>query len=139
MATETQAVYYRDAAGREPVDVFIDALRPAEAQVAVDGTCDLLNGLPEDAPPLAFPHSSQIDGALRELRCHYGRTLYRILYRRSGDLFVLLHAIEKHSDKVPPGDIALAKARFQDFRSRMDADPRAPPRAAGHDAPPKQR
>lgn len=25
--------------------------------------------------------------------------------------------------------------RFADFRERMDADPRVPPRAAGHDAP----
>ena len=118
---------------------FIDALRPAEAQVAVDDKCDLLNGLPENAPTLAFPHSSQIEGALRELRCHYGRTLYRILYQRSGKLFVLLHAIEKHTGNVPPADIALAKARFKDFRSRMDAHPRVPPRAAGHDAPPKHR
>jgi hypothetical protein len=28
---------------------------------------------------------------LRELRCHYGRRLYRVFYRRSGRLVILLH------------------------------------------------
>lgn len=135
----THAVYYRDARGVEPVDDFIESVRPAEAQKAVDNKCDLLNGLPPNAPPLAFPHSSQLVGALRELRCHYGRTLYRVLYQRSGSLFVLLHAIEKRSGKVPDGDIKVAQARFKDFKTRMEATRRVPPRAAGHDAPPKSR
>jgi len=91
--------------------------------------------LPDDAPPLAFPHTSQIEGPLRELRCHYGKRLFRILYQRSGNLFILLHAIEKSEDKVPEPDIKLAQARMKDFRARMDADPRVPPRAAGRDAP----
>ena len=55
------------------------------------------------------------------------------------DRSVRHHAIEKYSYKVPPADTALAKARFKDFRSRMDTDPRVPPRATGHDAPAKQR
>lgn len=134
----TQAKFYRDRSGREPVDAFIDAL-PPERAVAIDNKIDLLNGLPPDAPPLAFPHSSQVRGALRELRCHYGRVLYRILYRRSGNFFVLLHILEKRTGKIPEGDIALAEERFRDFRARMDAVPRVLPRAAGHDAPPRGR
>lgn len=134
----TQAKFYRDPSGREPVDEFIDAL-PPERAIAIDNKIDLLNGLPDDAPPLAFPHSTQIRGALRELRCHYGRTLYRILYQRSGNLFVLLHILEKRTGKVLQRDIALAQERFRDFRARMDARPRVPPRAVGHDAPPRSR
>lgn len=132
---ETQAVYYRDSRRQEPVDVFIEGLRPRGAQLALDDKCELLNGLPPGAPPLAFPHSSQIEGELRELRCHYGRRLFRILYRRSRNLFVLLHAIEKHSGRIPAADIAVAKARFADFQARMDTSRRVPPRAAGRDAP----
>lgn len=134
----TQAKFYRDRSGREPVDAFIDAL-PPERAVAVDNKIDLLNGLPDDAPPLAFPHSSQVRGPLRELRCHYGRALYRILYRRSESFFVLLHILEKRTGKIPEGDIALAEERFRDFSARMNARPRVPPRAAGHDAPPRGR
>lgn len=129
-----QAVFYRDSKGVEPVDAFVAALEP-EVQEEVDYTISLLNRLTGDDPPLPFPFSSQIQGQLRELRCHYGRRLYRILYRRSGSLFVLLHALEKRTAAIPAADIATAEARWQDFKARMDAPRRTPPRAAGHDAP----
>jgi phage-related protein len=131
----TRAVYYRDPNGAEPVNAFIDALRPVAAQEAVDDQIDLLNDLPADAPPLAFPHSSRVRGPLRELRCHHGRTLYRILYRRSANLFLLLHAIEKRTETIAETDITIAEKRFRDFRARMDAKRRVPPRAVGRDAP----
>ncbi len=132
-------MYYRDRRGREPVDDFINELRPRAAQRAFDEACALLNGLPPVAPPLAFPHSSQVDGELRELRCHYGRRLFRILYRRSRNLFVLLHGIEKTSGPLPATDIAVANARFADFQTRMEASKRVPPRPIGQDAPPARR
>jgi phage-related protein len=77
-----QAVYYRDTDGREPVREFIDAL-DEPTQAALDNQVDRLNLLSDRVPHLPFPHSSQVDGELRELRCHYGRSLYRVLYRRS--------------------------------------------------------
>lgn len=137
-AGRTQAVYYRDRSGAEPVNAFIDALRPV-AQETVDDQIDLLNDLPADAPPLPFPHTSQVRGPLRELRCHRGKTLYRILYRRSGTLFILLHMIEKRSGTISALDIVVAEERFRDFRARMDTERHVPPRAIGHDAPPKHR
>lgn len=147
----TQAVYYRAADGSEPVEDSLDRefpLRPrkknpsareievaATKRMTIDLQIDRLNGLANDDPPLPFPHSSQIEGQLRELRCHYGRTHYRILFRRSGNLFVLLHMIRKTSKAVPRADIELAKQRWRDFKDRMEARPRKPPRAAGRDAP----
>jgi phage-related protein len=95
----------------------------------------LLNRLEPQDPPLPFPFSSQVDGPLRELRCHYGRTLYRVLYQRSGNLFILLHALGKRSARLPAAGKALAQGRWIDFKVRMDAVERRPPRAAGRDAP----
>lgn len=131
----TQAVYYRDEDGNEPVSDFLEGIGAAAVQATIDLQIDRLNGLDPAAPPLAFPHSSQIEGALRELRCHYGSDLYRIFYRRSGNLFVLLHVFAKNSKKVPESDVTVAKKRWHDFETRMNTDPRKPPRAAGHDAP----
>jgi hypothetical protein len=37
--------------------------------------------------------------------------------------------------KVPPSEIKIAEGRWEDFKGRMEAGPRKPPRAAGHDAP----
>lgn len=127
-----QAVYYRDPNGREPVNDFVDG-RPRTAGG------DRLQDQPakpgrQQRPAAPVPHSSQVDGQLRELRCHYGRDLYRILYQRSGNLFVLLHAMEKRTGALPQADIDIARKRFEDFRARME-QPRRPPRPAGHDAP----
>lgn len=133
--SQTQAVYYRDKRGGEPVDVFIDSL-PAKAAAKVDDAIEEhLNGRDPKAPPPEHPHSSQVDGELRELRIRFARTRYRVLYQRSDNLIVLLHGIEKDTPKIPPADIAVAKKRMADFKVRMDAKPRVKTRAAGKDAP----
>jgi phage-related protein len=86
-------------------------------------------------PHLPFPHSSQVAGELRELRCHYGSELYRVLYQRSRNLIVLLHIFRKDTGRLPAAEIAIAEERWRDFKTRMDGERRRPPRAAGHDAP----
>lgn len=131
----TQAIYYRGKHGAEPVGRFIDALPAKRAAKIDDYIEEHLNGQPPDAPPPEFPFSSQIEGELRELRIRFANTRYRILYQRSGNLIVLLHAFEKNTGAVPASEKALAKRRMADFKRRMDARPRKPPRAAGQDAP----
>ena len=131
----TQAVYYRDPRGAEPVDEFIQALPPRRAAKIDEFIEEHLNGrLPQDPPP-PFPVTSQIDGELRELRIRFANTRYRILYQRSENLVVLLHAIEKDTGAVPQPDIKLALQRMTDFKRRMNASRRTPPRAVGGDAP----
>lgn len=129
-----QAVYDRAPDGSEPVRPYLDALDDETAAVLAQ-QIERLNLLSDDVPHLPFPHSSQVDGELRELRCHYGRQLYRVLYRRSERLLVLLHIFAKRTAKIPAADIHLAQQRWEDFKTRMDTRPRTPPRAAGHDAP----
>lgn len=135
----TQAIFYRDRSKREPVDEFLDGLPPKPATKIDDYIDEYLNGRAADAPPPEHPISSQIEGELRELRIRFGKTRYRILYQRSGNLIVLLHAFEKNTAGVPDADKQLAKRRMEDFKRRMDAEPRVPPRAAGRDAPPVTR
>lgn len=128
-------VYYRDSRGRQPVKAFISSLETAH-QVAID---NFILRVPEictpQHPDLPYPLSTSVDGSLRELRCHAGAQLYRILYRRSGNLLILLHAIKKNRGDIPQPDIDRANRRWADFKKRMDARPRKPPRAAGQDAP----
>jgi phage-related protein/ribosome-binding protein aMBF1 (putative translation factor) len=133
----TQAVFYRDVDGVEPVDEFIETL-PAKRSAKIDEYIDEhLNGRPPNEPPPEYPVSSQIDGELRELRVRFANTRYRILYQRSDNLIVLLHVIEKDTGAIPRSDIQLAKRRMTDLQGRMDATRRTPPRAAGNDAPPR--
>jgi hypothetical protein len=99
----TQAVYYRDKHGAEPVNEFIEALPAKRAAKIDDYVEEYLNGRPPEAPP---PE---------------------------------LHAIEKNTGAIDKSDADLAKRRMADFKRRMDAGKRVPPRAAGKDAPPGSR
>ena len=129
-----RAVFYRASDGSQPVDDFIERLT-IRKQVVIDNQIDRVNMLTPSSPHLPFPHSSQVRGELRELRCHYGSELYRVLYRRSRNLIVLLHMFRKDTGPIPQREIEIAESRWADFRARMDAERRRPPRAAGRDAP----
>lgn len=131
----TQAVFYRDEDGRQPVREFFEGRLTPGALSLIESQIEELNGLPDNYPPLPFPQTSQVEGGMRELRCHTGRELYRILYRRSANLFVFLHVIRKDSRVIPRRDIELAQRRWRDYKRRMDAPHRRGPRAVGRDAP----
>ncbi len=135
----TQATYYRDKRATQPVEQFINALPSRRAAKVEAQIQEHLNGRPTDAPPPNFPITSQIEGELREFRIRFGGTRYRILYQRSGNLMVLLHAFEKNTGSVPLSEVAVAKRRMADLRKRMNANPRKPPRAIGSDAPSRRR
>ena len=124
-------VYYRDQRSREPVNDEIDRLAERD-KVIVDNHIGRLKLF---GPDLPYPWSSQVEGELRELRADSGPTHYRILYRRSANLFVLLYFLDKRTGTIPKADIEIANKRWDDFQTRMNAKPRRPPRAAGHDAP----
>jgi phage-related protein len=139
MDGKTQAVYYRDSKGVEPVNTFQETLEKRAIAKIDDHVDHYLNGKPANEPPPEYPITSQVDKELRELRVRFADTRYRMLYQRSDNLIVLLHLVEKNTQKLPATDIQLAQKRFRDFRVRMGAEPRVPPRAAGRDAPLKNR
>jgi phage-related protein len=80
--------------------------------------------LEERGPRLPFPYSSQLEGRLRELRVHYGRTLYRVLYYGNAQrTFVLLHAFEKRSQATPQAELRTAVSRMAKDRDRKGRKP----------------
>lgn len=66
-----QAVYYRASDGREPVLELLESL-DVKRRVSLRNQIARLNLLSDETPHLPFPHSSQVEGELRELRCHFG-------------------------------------------------------------------
>ena len=101
--------FYEDEAGGRPVEKFFEQLPKQH----LGKVLQVLQMLEERGAHLPFPYSSQVEGRLRELRVHYGRALYRILYygdaRRT---FVLLHAFEKRTQALPSEEVALAMRRM---------------------------
>lgn len=61
----TQAVFYRDANGAEPVDAFIETLPAKRAAKIDDFIEEHLNGRPPNEPPSEYSISSQIEGELQ--------------------------------------------------------------------------
>jgi len=61
---------------------------PAAEQAAIRNAVEKLRAI---GPALAFPHQSNVAGAsqLRELRPRAGRSPWRALYRRIGEVFVV--------------------------------------------------
>ena len=101
--------------GREPVRDFLLSLPPKPRGKILQA----IQILSEFGINLPFPYSSQVEGRLRELRTHYGRTQYRILYYcDQNQVFVLLHAFQKRSQKLPKREIRIAIERMKTDQQR---------------------
>lgn len=94
-----------------------DAL-PVQEQKAIDGAVDKLASL---GPTLPFPHSSKVmgdpGGSLRELRPRAGRSAWRCIYERMGDVFVI-GAVGPEAQKDKAGfnsAVGAAKARLAEI------------------------
>jgi phage-related protein len=108
--------FYEEHDGASPVRDFIDAF-PKEKRAKLLAIVDLLS---DKGPTLQFPFSSHVRGKVRELRTHYGRDHYRILYAATGRRgFVLLHAVVKRSTSLAERDIRLAERRLHTWQSRQ--------------------
>lgn len=111
--------FYRNAQGEEPVRIFLNSL-DSKARAKVLQTVAILA---EFGPLVPFPYSSHVQGKLRELRAHYGKTLYRVLYFHDHQgTFILLHAFAKSTAKIPMREIKIAHARIHDYLSQKKGD-----------------
>jgi phage-related protein len=125
---KTQAVYYRDPKGREPVREFLDDLarRNPRAAAKIDHYVDRhLDGKPLSAPPPNFPISSHVGKGVRELRIRSASSQYRVLYAQPDGPPVLLHALEKKTPRLPARDRELAISRLKDHCRRRGGEPPA--------------
>lgn len=101
--------FYEDDQGKEPVKNFLLSLDKKRRGKLLQ----IIQILSEFGTTLPFPYSSHVEGKIRELRTHYGRMLYRILYYQDSDgIFVLLHAFKKNSKKIPKKNLRIAKERL---------------------------
>lgn len=107
--------FYQDEEGKEPVREFILSLDAKQRGKVLQ----LMQTLSELGPILPYPYSSQVEGKLRELRAHYGRALYRILYfQDTQGTFILVHGFEKKTAKIPKTEIEIARKRMLNHQER---------------------
>jgi len=104
-----QVVFFRGAGRLQPVQRFLEELEPPERRAAADHQVARLGALSTDDPPLPAPWDEQVESELRALRVRLGRDVFRILYRRAGNLFILLHAFEERGGEIPDDDLRIAR------------------------------
>ena len=116
-----QAVFYRAPGGSEPVEDFIESMGDPAKQAAIDNQVDRLNLLTPSNPHLPFPHSS-------EVRCDSGNSAATTA-RSSTASSTGARELDRPAAYVPQGhrqdpgaDIRIADERWEDFKSRMDAE-----------------
>ena len=108
--------FYQTEAGREVIGEFLNGL-PAKDLAKVFRDIDLLA---QYAPDLHEPYTKHIDGPIWELRSKFSSNIYRIFYFIwDGHKLVLLHGFTKKTQKTPPGEIAIAKKRYEDYVRRQ--------------------
>ena len=108
--------YLQTEAGRSPVEEFIDGL-----ELAAQRKFFFKRGLLEEfGPRLPQPHAKRLGENLYELRfeTHVGNI--RVFYCFDEKRIILVHAMKKKTQKLPPHDLALAIQRKQTYFAKGD-------------------
>lgn len=117
--------FYKTESGRSPVEEFIKSLQVKHAAKVVKDI-RLLKDMGEELhyPYVDFIKGDKYDG-LMELRTKQSNNIFRTFYfviekkEKARELkAVLLHAIQKKTDKTPKKELETALARMKDYKSR---------------------
>ncbi len=109
-STPLTAIFYRTAAGNEPVREWLQSMTKAEKfRVGVD------LWKVQSEWPIGMPHVRPLGKGLHEVRSNLPQGIARVLFVVDGNDMVLLHGFIKKTQKTPPEALALAEQRRQDY------------------------
>ncbi len=112
-----QVELYETEDGKQPVSDFLDALDGKMAAKMI-GLMDILE---EKGTELRLPYSESLGDGIFELRCKQGSNITRALYFfYYGGRIIITNGFTKKTQKVPPGEIRLAKERRADWIRRHE-------------------
>jgi phage-related protein len=109
-------VFYETAAGKCPVEEFLDSLNPKQAQ-KITWTLQLI----EDLPSIPSQYLKKLVNTddIWEVRVIYKNDIFRILGFFDGSTIVVLnHAFQKKTQKTPTRAIKTAEKRKRDYFER---------------------
>jgi phage-related protein len=103
---QLEVVFYRTAAGREPVREWLKSLpREDRRTIGIDLKTVQFGW------PLGMPLVRKLEPGIWEVRSSLDRRVARVLFTTVGDRMVLLHGFIKKAQKTPSGDIEPARSR----------------------------
>jgi len=107
---------YTTAAGRSPVEQFIDGLSDDDAAAVLAGMLEVREK--------GLRAARHLEGDIWEVRVDGRQAIYRILFAEEGrrsQVLLALEGINKKTQRTPRATIDLAKRRLADWRRRGDA------------------
>lgn len=106
------AHFFATAAGQEPVRAWLKALDKADRlRIGSDiRTVEL-------GWPIGMPVCKPLKGGLYEVRTNLEDRIARVLFGIEDSKMVLLHGFIKKSQKMPKGDLEIARKRLKSYRS----------------------
>ena len=117
--------FYKTESGRAPVGDFIKSLQKKQGAKVVHD----IELLQEKGSELHYPYVDSIKGekysGLMELRTKLANNIFRTFYfvvvrncETEEEKAVLLHAMQKKTDKTPKKELETALARMKEYKSR---------------------
>lgn len=106
-----KVIFYRTAAGNEPVREWLLSLDRADRKVMGDDVKTVQFGW-----PLGMPLVRPLGDGLFEVRSNLGDRIARVIFLAVGGTMVLLHAFIKKTQRTPESDLDLARKRAADVR-----------------------
>jgi phage-related protein len=105
-----RVVFYKTAAGNEPVREWLKSLPRADRKAIGDDIKTAQFGW-----PLGMPLVRKLSADLWEVRSHLESGIARVVFTVEGSLMVLLHGFVKKAQKMPPGEMKTARQRLADL------------------------
>ena len=105
-----RVVFYRTAAGNEPVREWLKSLRRADRKAIGEDIKTAQFGW-----PLGMPLIRKLGANMWEVRSHLDAGIARVIFTVEGSLMVLLHGFVKKSQRTPPSDMKTARQRLADL------------------------
>jgi len=106
-------LFYRTAAGRQPVREFLDSLDGKQAQ-KIAWVLQLIEEM--DRVPKQYFKKLESTDDIWEVRIQSGNNAYRLLgFWDTGKFIVLCHAFAKKTQAVPGKEIKVAEERKNDY------------------------
>lgn len=104
-------VFYRTAVGNEPVRQWLKGLNREDRKAIGQDIKTAQYGW-----PLGMPLIKKLEPGLWEVRSHISQGIARVLFTVADGMMVLLHGFVKRSQKIPQGELKVARQRLGDLR-----------------------
>lgn len=110
-------IYYETVTGDTPIEEFLDGLSDQARAKCVS----YMKQLEAKGTTLPASIAKHVRGKIWELRPEWSGNEYRFFYGAViGQRFVILHAVQKKTQKLKEKDIELAEKRYADAIKRLE-------------------